>query len=280
MENIENVIKHYKTETNHYKNGLIKAKYTSAKIYSIKPLSKTLYLVKTITKNEIPDPKPPQFVMTWIPGAEAIPLSIAWYDRDELWFIVKPVGETTNKLVKMQKNTYIGVYGPLGKPLLPMSRGKYLLLAGGSGLAVITHYMQKICLGKNYCETVYGAWSPEEVGIIPDYIRKLGGKPVTACLDNECDINGLATDYLDYVDIENYNYIIACGPLGMLREIASRINSRYHDKVILVLESMVKCGLGLCGSCRIFPGKNIFLCIDGPGFYLKDIREYLLGDEE
>lgn len=251
-------------------------KYFSAKIASIKPLSQNIYLIDAIIKNTILQSKPPQFTLTWIPGYEAIPLSIAWNLEDKIRFIVKTVGKTTKKLVNMKPGEYIGVYGPLGKPLIPYNGDKYLLIAGGSGIAVISHYIQKLCSNnKKYCETIYGAWSFNEIGNIPIYLEKLGSKTLTTCLDKECDIYGVITNAIEYVDIEEYDYIITCGPLKMLQNLIHKINTKYYSKTIFILESMVKCGIGLCGSCRVFHGKNIFLCIDGPGFYLKNIYMYL-----
>ncbi|MET1160348.1 MAG: dihydroorotate oxidase [Thermoprotei archaeon] len=258
-------------------DGFSRVKYSSLRIIENKRLSKTLYLVRTGLLNPIAEPLPPQFANVWIPGYESIPLSIAWYSGNEVWFIVKPVGETTRKLVELGRGEYIGLYGPLGKPLLPPSGYKYLLLAGGSGLAVISHYLQKLCRDGKSCDAVYGAWSYEDIGVVPEYIRSLGGNPVTACLDKECDIVGVVSDYLEHVDLWDYDYVIACGPQAMIRDIVRKARKRGYDRVVLVLESMIKCGLGLCGSCKI--GVNsLFLCIDGPGFYITQLDGFIEGD--
>ena len=258
-------------------NGFYEKKYVTVKVLTINSLSKNLFLVKTRLLSKLPKPEPPQFTMVWIPGYEAIPLSISYYSGNELWYIVKPVGTTTSKLVSQDNNIkYLGVYGPLGKPLIPVNGTKYLFIAGGSGLAPILYYLQKLCLdSRKYCEVVYGAWSYDEIGLVPKYITTLGGKPITTCLDKECEVNGVATDYLQHIDPGYFDYIIVCGPYKMIIDITRKLKPKHYDKTIVILESMVRCGIGLCGSCKIFPRSEKHLCIDGPAFYLSTIIKYL-----
>jgi len=212
--------------------------------------------------------------MVWVPGCEAIPLSIVRYSENYIEYLVKPVGPTTSKLVEPSTvSSHVGVYGPLGKPLLPVNGDSYLFIAGGSGLAPVLHYLDKLKSGRK--TVVYAAWSFEEVGAVPEIVSSLGGEVVTACLSRECDVNGLASDALDYVNLEEYSYVIVSGPMEMIRSVARRIEPKHYAKTVVILESTVKCGLGLCGTCRVFPDKSLFLCIDGPGFYLSDVAESL-----
>jgi len=248
-------------------------RYVSARITESWRIAKNLYVVKALLSNDLETPKPPQFVMVWVPGYEAIPLSIAYYDEGVIWFLVKPVGTTTMKLVELgSRSAYIGVYGPLGRPLIPDGES-YLFIAGGSGLAPILHYLQKLKGRK--CEVVYGGWTNEDVGLIPELILELGGRPITSCLDDGCVFKGLAIDVLYHVDLDEYDYIVISGPKGMIQHAAQILEPRYSTKTIVILESMVKCGIGLCGSCRVFSNKSLFLCIDGPGFYLAEVSDGL-----
>jgi len=248
--------------------------YTPGRVTGIDRVSKTLYIVKVKLEESLSNPKPPQFTMVWVPGYEAIPLSIARYSGNYIEYLVKPVGPTTSKLVEpIMVSKYIGVYGPLGKPLLPVSGDSYLFVAGGSGLAPVLHYLDKLKSRRN--TVVYAAWSFEEVGAVPEIVSSLGGEVVTACLSRECDVNGLASDALDYVNPEDYSYTVVSGPMEMIKSIARRIEPKHYAKTVVILESTVKCGLGLCGTCRVFSGKSLFLCIDGPGFYLSDVAEGL-----
>jgi len=229
--------------------------YTPGKITGIDRVSKTLYIVKVKLVAKLGNPQPPQFTMVWVPGCEAIPLSIARYSGNYIEYLVKPVGPTTSKLVEPSMvSKYIGVYGPLGKPLLPVNGDSYLFIAGGSGLAPVLHYLDKL-KGKR-STVVYAAWSFEEVGAVPEIVSSLDGEAVTACFSRECDVKGLASDALNYVNPEDYSYIIVSGPMEMIRSIARRIEPKHYTKTVVILESTVKCGLGLCGTCRALPGKS------------------------
>lgn len=247
-----------------------KPKYVTARVFENKKLSKTIYLIKTKTLDNIPEPLPPQFVMLWLPGYEAIPMSIAHYENNEVWFIVKPIGLTTKKLVEVNPGEYVGLIGPLGKPLLPIGE-KYLYIAGGSGLAPILHYIQRTRSKK--CKLIYGAWSFEEIGEVKTLFRKINCDVVTTCLDNECDYKGLVTDYFVKENLDRYDYVIACGPIDMLKKLAGVIDRRNWFKTLLIIETIVKCGLNLCGSCRVFKNMKKYLCIEGPGFYLSEIGD-------
>ena len=244
--------------------------YTTSMVVESRALSSNLFLIKMNIFRELKRPLPPQFVMVWVPGYEAIPMSIAHFDNNELWIIVKPVGPTTRALSRVKKGDLLGLYGPLGKPLVPEG-DKYLLLAGGSGIATILHYLQVLSRHGKRCRVVFGCWRSDEVGAIPDLIKELGGEPVITCFDKECDFYGTVGDYVSQVNIEQYDAIIACGPLLMLKDVTERVGCR--DNFIVILDSLVKCGIGLCGSCKIGGEKDLFLCIDGPGFYLYQVRD-------
>ena len=207
--------------------------------------------------------------MLWIPGYEAIPMSIAGFNPpDKILLFVKRVGETTNYIYnELSVDSIVGVIGPLGKPLILRRDSKYLFLAGGSGLASILHYIRYHKCTPDKCLTVYGNWSSRDMGVIPRLIRELGSRVITVCMDNGCDVKGLVVNALNTID-EEFDYIVSCGPIDMIRDILS--NSRRLGTHIVILDSYVKCGLGLCGSCLI-PGTKYYLCIDGPGFYAEDV---------
>jgi dihydroorotate dehydrogenase electron transfer subunit len=246
-----------------------KIQYSSAHIRRVEKISNNLHLVEAFLEKELYNPEPPQFVMTWIPGYEAIPLSIALYRRKTIWFLVKPVGETTHAMTS-RSGYYIGLYGPLGRPLLPLDGYRYLFIAGGSGIAPIIHYADKLCRSRS-CDTVYCAWRSGEVGKIPELMKNLGTRVATVCMDHGCDVKGLASDAIRYLRLEDYDYIVVSGSRALIDSIVENIDRRLYSRTIVVLESRVKCGLGLCGECRISEKSDKLLCVDGPGFYLSEV---------
>ena len=247
--------------------------YHTGYIDGIEKLSSTLYMIRICLINDSIYSLPPQFVMIWVPGYEAIPMSIAEQSGDgsRINIIVKPVGETTRALVQMD-NEYIGLIGPLGTPLTP-SADKILLIAGGSGIAPLIRYAQYYAsLGKKLT-LVLGAWSYREIGETLRLTKKYVDKVITACMD-KCEAHGLVTDVLSkgYVDENEYDYVIAAGPEAMLKNLAKLI--KRPNKTIFIMERHVKCGLGLCGSC-IIRGTNKLLCYHGPGFLLSEVEKVI-----
>jgi len=211
--------------------------------------------------------------MLWVPGLEAIPMSIAGYDPSDevLEFLVKPVGSTTSKLAEARAPEYMGVYGPLGKPWYPSGR-RILFLAGGSGVAPILHFARKRCNGR-LCHVVFGAWRFDEVGEIPSLLSSLGVSVTTACLDEGCDIKGTLVDAYKTLSVEEYDEIVVSGPIEVLRKIA--VERKQGIRHYYILEAIVKCGIGLCSSCRL-PGTSLLLCVDGPLFPHHLVEEVLL----
>lgn len=52
----------------------------------------------------------------------------------------------------------------------------------------------------------------------------------------------------------------------MMRAVAD-LTRPYGVKTIVSLNSLMVCGMGMCGACRVtVSGKNMFTCMDGPDF--------------
>ena len=80
----------------------------------------------------------------------------------------------------------------------------------------------------------------------------------------------MATEPLeDLLDKQNFNVIYTCGPEAMMRKVFDLAEKR---KIPLEasLERLMRCGIGLCGSCVI--GKYR-VCRDGPVFNLSQLSE-------
>ncbi|ABN69706.1 dihydroorotate oxidase B, electron transfer subunit [Staphylothermus marinus F1] len=248
-------------------------KYYSIKLINNNKLSLNLYLLDfKILDNIITEPKPPQFIMLWVPGYEAIPMSVAGFNSEDntLSILVKPVGPTTRRLVSMSCGSYLGMYGFLGREHIPHGN-KFLFVAGGSGLAPILYYLKYLGCTPDKCHVLFGCWRREEIGDAPRLISKLGGKPYTACF-GECDYQGTILDAYTKINLGEYDAIIVSGPPEMIGNMLNKVNNNVNH--YFILEETIKCGLGLCGKCTL---RNLgrLLCIDGPLFNYEDtLRVY------
>jgi NAD(P)H-flavin reductase len=67
---------------------------------------------------------------------------------------------------------------------------------------------------------------------------------------------------------------VICGPPIMVRTTASELLEMdfSEDDLIISLERMMKCGMGICGHCNI--GAK-YVCRDGPVFTYRETMEFL-----
>ncbi|AEM39373.1 dihydroorotate dehydrogenase electron transfer subunit [Pyrolobus fumarii 1A] len=219
---------------------------------------------------------PGQFVMLWVPGLEAVPMSIAWMDSLGAEFIVRSVGETTKHIHELKRGDAIGVMGPLGRGISSVMNvhvHKVLLVGGGSGVAPIL-YTAGVLGARGYdVNIVLGFRSREEAGI-REVFEHHGVDVTVVCEDGvggPCDYEGLVTEP-EFVKklVTSADVVISAGPLPMMKAVYRLAG----DKLIAIMESIVKCGVGFCGSCRLWPGGPL-LCRDGPVFTASEIRRLL-----
>lgn len=244
-------------------------KYYSIKLLSIKKISSTLYFLEFKILDEISiKPVPPQFIMLWVPGYEAIPMSVASFDEKDgvLWILVKPIGLTTKYLVGLVPGSYLGMYGFLGKGYIPYG-DKFLFIAGGSGLAPILHYLKYLRCRPSRCHVLFGGWKREDIGGAPKLIEEFGGKAYTVCLE-DCDYQGTLVDAYTEINVREYDAVIVSGPPGMIRNMIRKVGDSTNH--YFILEETIKCGVGLCGECSL-KNSGKLLCTDGPLFSYNDV---------
>ena len=214
--------------------------------------------------------KPGQFAMVWIPGVNELPMSVMISEKkDEAGFTVRKRGESSTALYNLKVGDKIGVRGPYGnsfdKAGTTKSMGSMLLIGGGTGLVPL----MRMISSNIFCTDVtllMGSKTKDEV-FFEEMAKKLvEGKtssiiPVTE--DGSYGEKGYVTDVLEKLLEENtYDAIYTCGPELMMYKVVKLAN----EKGIFVqasLERMMKCGVGICGSCCV---NEDLVCRDGTVF--------------
>ncbi len=215
---------------------------------------------------------PGVFAMLWVPGLEAVPMSIAWMDGYGVEFIVRKVGETTARLYSARRGEHLGMVAPLGSCVDVGEARRALLIGGGSGVAPLLWLASS--LERSLCRvTLVLGFRDAREAMIRRVFEHHGLEPIVVCEEGGegCDRVGLAVGRW-LRDLGEYDVVVASGPLPMLRE-AYRL---FGERLIVGLEAMVRCGLGFCGSCRLWPGGPL-LCRDGPFLRAEDARVVLSG---
>ena len=214
--------------------------------------------------------KPGQFLMLWIPGIDEIPLSIMDVSNGVVSVSVKQVGDATRHLHNMAAGATVGIRGPFGNSFTE-SRGKVLLISGGTGTAPLLFLAKQLSAKTDRLSFVEGAKTKDELL----FIRELGGickekNLITTTDDGTYGLQCMVTEPLaKLLDREKFDMIYTCGPEVMVKKIFELTEQRKLP-LEASLERLMRCGIGLCGSCMI--GKYR-VCKDGPVFNAAQLRE-------
>jgi dihydroorotate dehydrogenase electron transfer subunit len=208
--------------------------------------------------------------MLWIPGVDEIPLSVLSVGEGQVSVAVKKVGDATEHLHGMERGELVGVRGPFGNSFTE-SRGRVLLVGGGTGTAPLLFLAKQLAPKADRLSFVIGAKTRNELLFLKELDTVCAEESVLATTeDGSFGIQCLATEPLeDLLDKQNFNMIYTCGPEQMMRKVFDLAEKR-RIPMEASLERLMRCGIGLCGSCVI--GKYR-VCRDGPVFSLSQLSE-------
>ena len=213
-----------------------------------------------------------QFLMVMVEeDGERIPLTIADYDRNNqtVTIIYQVVGYSTKLLSQKQAGDFIfAVSGPMGKKVHIEEGAKRVLgIAGGVGAAPIFPQLRELYDNGVSVDLVLGARNKDYV-ILEDDFSKITENRYICTDDGSSGIKGFVTDKLKELiaNGEKYDYVIAIGPLPMMRAIVN-ITKEMGIKTYVSLNPIMIDGTGMCGGCRLtYDGETRFACVDGPDF--------------
>ena len=231
------------------------------KVVDETPTVRTLYFHDPVLANVLPG----QFAMVWIPGVNELPMSVMISENDEKsGFTVRKRGESSTALYNLQVGQQIGVRGPYGNSF-DIKDGEILLIGGGTGLVPLMRLI-KFSKDTNKITLLMGSQTKEEV-FFEDMAKNSWLYNDLNCIsvteDGSYGEKGYVTDVLEKLLEENtYDAIYTCGPELMMYKVVKLAN----EKGIFVqasLERMMKCGVGICGSCCV---SQDLVCRDGTVF--------------
>jgi dihydroorotate dehydrogenase electron transfer subunit len=208
--------------------------------------------------------------MLWLPGIDEIPLSVMDVGKDLVSVSVKQVGDATKHLHGMEAGATVGVRGPFGNSFTE-SRGRVLLVSGGTGTAPLLFLAKQLAAKTERLSFVEGAKTKDELLFIQELRGVCNEKTFTTTTeDGTYGLQCLVTEPLaKLLDKENFDMIYTCGPEVMVKKIFELTEQRKLP-LEASLERLMRCGIGLCGSCVI--GKYR-VCRDGPVFTAAQLRE-------
>ncbi|MGQ4893197.1 MAG: dihydroorotate dehydrogenase electron transfer subunit [Candidatus Njordarchaeia archaeon] len=239
-------------------------KVVAAKIIHIKKENRDMNSLYLKPLENIQEPKPGQFFMIWVPGLEEIPISVADYYKGIFRFVVAKRGKTTTYILNMDVGQLLGLKGPLGNFLRIESRRRYLLVGGGYGSAPLLFVARIIKQKNSFFKFLIGTKNKAQI-LFQDEAEKFMPDILFSTEDGSFGFHGTVVDLAkETLKEEKFDYIVACGPMSMLKNIVKLAESLRIKSYVLV-EEIMKCGIGLCGSC-VIGNTGLLACKDGPVF--------------
>jgi len=231
------------------------------KIVDETPTVRTLYFHDPILANV----KPGQFTMVWIPGVNELPMSVMVSDiSEQAALTVRKRGESSTALYNLSSGQQIGVRGPYGNSF-EIKDGRILLIGGGTGLVPLMRLI-KFSNPSNHITVLMGSQTKNEVffeDTAKKLLEKIDHEIITVTEDGSYGEKGYVTDVLEQLLEENtYDAIYTCGPELMMYKTVQMANKK-GIFVQASLERMMKCGVGICGSCCV---NDELACRDGTIF--------------
>ena len=214
--------------------------------------------------------QPGQFVIIRVHEAgERIPLTIKASDprRGTITLVVQAVGKTTSLLNELGAgDAILDVVGPLGKPSDIESYGRCIVIGGGVGTAIALPTAKALHDAGNHVTAILGART-KDLLLLESEVRAVSDELFVMTDDGSYGEKGLVTDkLLALISKSDVDYVLAIGPVPMMRAVAEATRSR-QIRTVVSLNSIMVDGTGMCGGCRVIVGnESKFACVDGPEF--------------
>lgn len=245
------------------------------RIVEIQDITRESPTVKTFTFNDksCSKAKPGQFVMVWIPGIDEIPMSLSMISPNGSSSItVAQVGEATKALHQRKPGEILGIRGPFGNGF-KLANGNVMIVGGGTGLAPLMPLAENLKSVAAKITFLLGAKTKDELlflNQIKQMVSEVHGQVVSTTEDGSHGVKGLVTKPAEKILAkEKFDMIYTCGREQMMYKMFL-LAEQYNAPLQASLERIMRCGIGICGSCVI---GEFRVCKDGPVLTSEELRK-------
>jgi dihydroorotate dehydrogenase electron transfer subunit len=193
--------------------------------------------------------------------------------------LYRALGRGTSLMSRWQAGQKIDLLGPLGKPF---AKPQYplLLIGGGVGtppLVMLAWQTRREHFDLPMKALIAARTTSEILG--KEEFQENGVDVSVATDDGSEGHHGFVTELVEkqFVVSRTEYSIYACGPLPMLRAVAS-LCEKYGRRALLSLEENMPCGIGVCNGCSLPVLNNnseysqyCRICVDGPSLWSDQI---------
>jgi len=207
---------------------------------------------------------PGQYILIWAPRIGEAPFSISDLYEDVFELLIAKKGKVTGYLFERKPNDIIRFRGPYGRGF-SIVKGRAMLIGGGYGVAPFPLLMRRLKEVGSRVDVFLG-FKDRGSAIKLKTLESMAEKIVITTEDGSIGVKGVITDV---IPDSGYDLAYVCGKERMAYEILRKIKIDAE----VSLERIMRCGLGICGSCAL---NGFRVCVDGPVFRGKDL---MISDE-
>jgi dihydroorotate dehydrogenase electron transfer subunit len=188
-----------------------------------------------------------QFVMVWLPGIGEKPFSVA--AAEPLNLTIATVGPVSEALCRLPAGARLWVRGPFGQGF-QLEGKRHLLVGGGYGAAPLRFLARQALQDGGKVCVCLGARTADDL-LLVEAFQAIGCEVQVATEDGSTGMKGLVTSTVETVLKEFHaDRLYACGPKPMLLALVE-VCRKNNLPAQFSWEALLRCGLGLCGSCEL-----------------------------
>jgi dihydroorotate dehydrogenase electron transfer subunit len=185
-------------------------------------------------------------------------------EKGKAAFTVRKHGPASTGLFNLKVGQQLGVRGPYGNSF-DLKQGNLLLVGGGTGLVPMMRLLTCVTPSDNVTLLI-GAKTKDEVffeDLAKSLLKNNSHKVIVTTDDGSYGEKGFVTEMVEkLVNQIKFDGVYTCGPEKMMYKTVHLAHSKGFF-VQASLERMMKCGVGICGSCCV--GEDL-VCKDGTVF--------------
>lgn len=237
-------------------------------VHVVERIQENSHTTSLVLDMHLPSAEPGQFVMVWLPEIGEKPFSLA--GNAPLRLTIAAVGPVSQALCKLNVGSRLWFRGPLGEGY-NFSGQRHLLVGGGYGAAPLSFLAKEILELDQHVSVCLGARCKDDL-FLADELSEMGCLVHIFTEDGSVGSKGMVTlGVLAEMNQTKPDQVYACGPKGMLAAVFA-LCVQYEVPCQLSWEALIRCGMGLCGSCELEPvickALNLpngwLVCKDGP----------------
>jgi dihydroorotate dehydrogenase (NAD+) catalytic subunit len=234
--------------------------YVRTRVLENRPMGDSMFRLRLESG---PECKPGQFYFLRLPEVGEKPFSPA--QANPPIYLVREVGPFTRALKNLSRGDWLYMRGPYGKgfPDPRRSKRRLVLIGGGTGLAPIT--MATSGWRELVVRSFAGFSRPVEEWFRKDLLETLPQCRIVVDREGQPGevVRALEEDLHAHPEVYRGSSVFLCGPAPMMDAAVSVLREIVPSRrIYLGREDIMRCGVGICGSCGTRSGLRS--CVDGP----------------